>query len=130
MKKNIPSTTELIKKHNSYIARFKNDKNFKKAHEKALKTLKHERLVHLIVTIAVTIFCLSFFALDLFFAMFMGTESEPALQFYEADQFFHILGYVAQLKLASILTGPFGNILQNLISSRINEPDTLQVKNL
>ena len=71
MKKNIPSTTELIKKHNSYIARFKNDKNFKKAHEKALKTLKHERLVHLIVTIAVTIFCLSFFALYLFFAMFL-----------------------------------------------------------
>ncbi|MBN2086993.1 hypothetical protein JW758_01465 [Candidatus Peregrinibacteria bacterium] len=71
MKKIIPSTSELIKKHNNYIAKFKNDKNFEKAHAKALKTLKHERLVHLIVTIAVTVFCLTFFALYLFFAIFM-----------------------------------------------------------
>lgn len=66
-----PSTSELIKKHNNYIARFKKDKNFEKAHKKALKTLKHERLAHLIVTIAVTVFCLAFFALYLFFAMFL-----------------------------------------------------------
>ena len=67
----IPSTSKLIKKHNNYIARFKKDKNFEKAHKKALKTLKHERLVHLIVTIAITVFCLAFFALYLFFALFL-----------------------------------------------------------
>ncbi len=63
------NTTDLIKTHNEYIRKFKNDKNFNKTHEEALKTLKYERFIHLIVTIAVTVFCIIFFALYLFLAM-------------------------------------------------------------
>jgi hypothetical protein len=63
------NTTDLIKTHNEYIRKSQKDKNFNKTHEEALKILKHERFIHLIVTIAVTIFCIAFFALYLFLAM-------------------------------------------------------------
>lgn len=63
------STSELIKKHNKYIEKFKKNNTFEKTHKEALKTLKHERFIHLIVTIAVTVFCIIFFALYLFFAI-------------------------------------------------------------
>ena len=65
------NTSELIKTHNKFLKKVKEgDRSFEKAHQKALKTLRHERLVHLIVTIAVTVFCIIFFTLYLFFAIF------------------------------------------------------------
>jgi len=64
------STSQLIKTHDKYIKKFfGKDKKFSEAHKEALRTLKHERLIHLIVTIAVTVFCIIFFALYLFFAV-------------------------------------------------------------
>lgn len=62
----------FIKEHNKYIKSIKKkNKDFEKTHSKALKTLKHERLAHLIVTFAVTFFCIVFFALYLAFAIFL-----------------------------------------------------------
>jgi fatty acid desaturase len=69
MKKSI-STSEFIKRHTKYVDKSRHDDAFLEAHSHALATLRHERLIHLIVTISVTVFCLIFFGLYLFFSLF------------------------------------------------------------
>ena len=63
------STSEFIKKHTKYIEESRHDDTFLETHSHAIATLRHERLIHLIVTLSVTVFCLIFFGLYLVFTL-------------------------------------------------------------
>jgi len=63
------STQQLIKDHTKYIKKVSHDSTFLKAHQKALEILKHERFIHLIVTMFISFFCIIFFGLYLFFEL-------------------------------------------------------------
>ena len=67
--KNPISTSEFIKRHTKYIEESRHDDAFIETHSRALATLRHERLIHLIVTVSVTVFCLIFFGLYLLFSL-------------------------------------------------------------
>jgi len=62
------NTGQLIKEHTKYIKQSRRNKGFLETHTKALATLRHERLIHLLVTMFVTLFTLIAFGLSLIFA--------------------------------------------------------------
>lgn len=64
------NTSELIKEHTKFINESQKKANFLEVHLRALETLKHERLIHLIITMFVTLFCLIFLGFYLFFNLF------------------------------------------------------------
>ncbi|MBN2096098.1 hypothetical protein JW752_01725 [Candidatus Peregrinibacteria bacterium] len=63
------STQQLIKEHTKYIQQSRHNSAFVKTHSKALATLRHERLIHLLVTMFVTLFTLIIFGLSLAFGI-------------------------------------------------------------
>ena len=62
-------TIKFIKEHDKLIEKKPRPKQFADIHSSALKTLRHERLIHLIVTMSVTIFDLLFLGMYLSYKM-------------------------------------------------------------
>ena len=58
--------SDFIKEHEIYIKESSNSPFFQKKHLEALAILRHERLIHLIVTMAVSFFLLILFLFFLF----------------------------------------------------------------
>ena len=56
---------KLIKEHNEYIWTSKNDEEFMENHSSALEILKHERMIHMIITMFVSLFAFVFLGLFL-----------------------------------------------------------------
>jgi CHASE2 domain-containing sensor protein len=63
------NTRTFIKEHTHYIRETPHGPAFLAVHTAALITLRHERLLHLLVTLAVTLFALIFLSLYLAFKL-------------------------------------------------------------
>ena len=67
--KNNMDTIKFIKEHEKLINKKPRTKKFTEIHTSALKTLRHERMIHLIVTMSVTIFDILFLGMYLSYRM-------------------------------------------------------------